>query len=269
MSIKIFFVLLNEWGKEMLVNIDGLNVNYECSGEGETVFLLHGWGGQIASFKPVFDFLSQKFKVYAIDFPGFGQSVQPKEVWGVRDYAEMINKLFEALGVQKATLIGHSFGGRVAIVFSAEYPEKVNKVVLIDSSGLVKKKTMKYYYKVYSFKLLKKIYLMFIPKNVQEQALEKFYTKYGSADYKSAGTLRNIFVKVVNEDLRAYMPKIKASTLLVWGENDQDTPVSFGEYMKKAIPDAGLVVLKDAGHFSYLDKLNDFCIIVMNFLSQK
>lgn len=250
----------------MLVNIDGLNINYECAGEGEVLFLLHGWGGQIASVKPVFDFLSRNFKVYAIDFPGFGQSEQPKEVWGVGDYASMVNKLFEALKIEKATLIGHSFGGRVSIVFSAEHPEKVDKVVLVDSSGLVKKKTMKYYYKVYTFKLLKKLYTMFIPMDKREQALEKFYTKFGSSDYRSAGNLRKIFVKVVNEDLREFMPKIKASTLLIWGENDQDTPVSFGEYMKKAIPDAGLVVLKGAGHFSYLDKLNDFCIIVMNFL---
>lgn len=252
----------------MLANIEGLKINYECAGEGETVFLLHGWGGQIASFKPVFDFLSRHFKVYAIDFPGFGQSDLPKEVWGVSDYAEMLNKLFEALGVEKATLIGHSFGGRVSIIFAAEHPEKVNKVVLVNSSGLVKKRTMKYYYKVYTFKLLKKMYLMFIPKEKQEKALEKFYSKFGSSDYKSAGNLRKIFVKVVNEDLREYMPKIKASTLLVWGENDQDTPVSFGEYMKNVIPDSGLVVLKGAGHFSYLDKLNDFCIIVMNFLGK-
>lgn len=251
----------------MLVNIDGLNVNYECAGEGEAVVLLHGWGGQIASFKPVFDFLSRNFKVYAIDFPGFGQSELPKEVWGVRDYAEMVNNLFETLKVEKATLIGHSFGGRVSIILAAEHPEKVNKVVLVDSAGLVTKKSLKYYYKVYTFKLLKKMYLFFTPKNKRDGALEKFYSKFGSKDYKDAGNLRKIFVKVVNEDLREFMPKIKASTLLIWGENDQDTPVSFGEYMKKVIPDAGLVVLKDAGHFSYLDKLNDFCIIVMSFLS--
>ena len=71
----------------------------------------------------------------------------------------------------------------------------------------------------------------------------------------------------MNQNLRPLLPKIQASTLLIWGENDTDTPISFGEIMKEEIPDAGLVILKDAGHFSYLDQLPQFCEIVGNFLA--
>lgn len=253
----------------MFVNIDGLNVNYEVAGVGEPILLLHGWGGEIASFKPVFNYLSKTNKVYVIDFPGFGESEEPKEDWGVEEYSEMVNKFLEYLSISKISIIAHSFGGRVSVILGAKYPEKINKLILVDSGGLIRKRELKYYIKVYSYKSVKKIYLLFIPKERQEQAMEKLYSKFGSADYKNAGNLRKIFVKVVNQNLIDYLPKIKAPTLLIWGENDDETPVSFGETMKSKIPDAGLIIFKDAGHFSYLDKLNDFCVIVDNFLNSK
>lgn len=253
----------------MIVNIDGLNINYEVSGEGEMVFLLHGWGGQIASFKPVFNYLSKNFKVYAIDFPGFGESQIPNENWGVEEYSNLLIKLFNYLKIPKANIIAHSFGGRVSIVFASDYPEKVNKLILVNSGGLISKRKIKYFIKVYGFKLMKRLYLLFIPKEKHKVALEKLYMKFGSQDYKTAGSLRKIFTKVVNQNLINYLPKIKAPTLLVWGEEDQETPLCFGETMNKHIRDSGLVVLKNAGHFSYLDRFNDFCIIVMNFLNSE
>ncbi|WDU83729.1 alpha/beta fold hydrolase [Caloramator sp. Dgby_cultured_2] len=109
---------------------------------------------------PVFNYLASKFEVYAIDFPGFGQSSLPSKAWGVGDYTDMLNKLFDKLNIEKASLIGHSFGGRVSIMFSALYPEKVEKVVLVDSAGIIPKRTLKYYFKVYKFKLFKKLYLL-------------------------------------------------------------------------------------------------------------
>lgn len=253
----------------MIIDVAGLKLNYEVSGEGNPILLLHGWGGQIDSFKPVFDYFSKSNKVYAIDFPGFGKSDIPKEVWGVKDYAEMLNELLEKLNITKIDIIAHSFGGRVSIIFSSMYPGKVNKLVLVNSGGLISKKSFKYYLKIYSFKLAKKVYLLFIPGDKREEALNKLYTKFGSSDFKSAGEMRKIFTKVINEDLKEYLSTIKASTLLVWGENDKETPVYFGEIMKKEIPDSGLIVFKDAGHFSYLDKFNDFCIIVSNFFNNK
>lgn len=253
----------------MFVDIDGLNINYEFSGEGQIVLLLHGWGGRIESFKPVFEFLAQYYKVYAIDFPGFGNSQIPNEVWGVQDYAQMVKKTIDKLALGKVNIIAHSFGGRVSIVLSAKHPQMVDKLVLVDSAGIIKKRTVKYYVKVYSFKVLKNLYLCFTPKHEREVKLEKFYKKFGSSDYKDAGNLRKIFVKTINEDLKHFLKDIKSETLLIWGENDYDTPVSYGKIMEKEIPDAGLIVFENAGHFSYLDKFNDFCVIVKKFLDTK
>lgn len=249
----------------MYLKIDDLDIFYKEAGEGKKVVLLHGWGGCADSFLPVFNYLSQRYKVYSIDFPGFGQSSMPDKPWGVDDYKNLLLKFFDALNIDKACIIGHSFGGRVTIMFASQHPERVEKIVLVDSAGLIPKRTLKYYYKVYKFKLFKTIFTALTPGADKEEKLEKFYEKYGSKDYRESKNLRQTFVKVVNQDLRGYLPKIKSPTLLIWGENDKDTPVEFGKIMEREIPDAGLIVFKGAGHFSYLDKLNDFNIIVSKF----
>jgi len=249
----------------MFIKIDNMDIFYKTAGTGEKVVLLHGWGGRADSFLPVFNYLSSKFQVYAMDFPGFGESSMPDKPWGVGDYVDMLHKFFDALKIDKAHVVAHSFGGRVTIMFSAVHHERVGKIVLVDSAGLIPKRTLKYYYKVYKFKLLKKLYLLFTPGNNKQEKLDNFYKKHGSKDYKESGNLRQTFVKVINEDLRGYLPSIKSPTLLVWGEDDKDTPLYFGKIMEKEIPDAGLVVFSGAGHFSYLDRLNEFNIVVTKF----
>lgn len=249
----------------MFINIDGTNVFYKHAGTGEKIILLHGWGGNSDSFLPVYNYLLTKFEVYSIDFPGFGQSDVPEEPWDVGDYSKMLYGFMRELNINKASLIGHSFGGRVSILFSSKNPDKVNKLVLVDSAGLIPKRTIKYYFKVYKFKLLKNIYLLFAKGTDREAKLQKFYSKYGSKDYRESGFMRQTFVKVVNQDLLPYLKEIKAPTLLIWGEDDVDTPLYFAKTMEKEIPDAGLVVFKGAGHFSYLDKIGDFNIIVNKF----
>lgn len=249
----------------MFLEIEDMDIYYNTAGTGDKVVLLHGWGGRADSFLPVYNYLSSKFQVYAIDFPGFGQSTVPDRQWGVQDYMDMLYKFFDALNIEKAHLIGHSFGGRVSIMFSAKHPERVDKIVLVDSAGLIPVRTLKYYYRIYKFKLLKRLFLLFTPGKDNGKKLDKFYNKYGSKDYRESGNMRQTFVKVVNEDLRGYLPYIKSPTLLIWGDEDKDTPLCFGKIMEKEIPDAGLVVFKGAGHFSYLDRLNDFNIIVSDF----
>lgn len=249
----------------MFLEIDGMKLFYKKSGSGKKVVLLHGWGGQADSFLPVFNYLSTNFEVYAIDFPGFGQSDPPSSPWNVTDYMNMLVKIFDALNIDKANLIGHSFGGRVSILFSALHGDRVDKVVLTDAAGLIPKRSWKYYLKVYKFKLMKKLFITFTPGENKQEKLDKFYSKYGSKDYQNSGNLRQTFVKVVNQDLRGYLPQIKASTLLIWGSEDMDTPLYFGKIMEAEIPDAGLVVFEGAGHFAYLDKINDFNIIVSKF----
>ncbi|SFE84069.1 alpha/beta fold hydrolase [Alteribacillus iranensis] len=251
----------------MNIDIDGVNVHYRVSGEGVPVVLLHGWGANIQAFAPVHQFLEKHFKVWSIDFPGFGESQEPPEPWTVGDYTNMLEKFLTHLNIEKPILIGHSFGGRVSIKYASRKP--VRKVILVDSAGIKPKRKPKYYVKVYTYKTFKKLLKLPVIRNYEQEILTKVKGKLGSADYKNvSGVMQQTMVKVVNEDLRHHLPHIKAPTLLVWGEKDEATPVEDGKIMEEMIPDAGLVVLDNAGHYSYLDKRNEFLVIIDSFLQK-
>jgi pimeloyl-ACP methyl ester carboxylesterase len=251
----------------MHIEIDGVKVNYIVSGEGRNVILLHGWGQNIQAFQAVHNFLESKFRVYTIDFPGFGESDGPPVPWGIEDYTTLVEKFVKNLQINDPILIGHSFGGRVSIVYSSR--NDVRKVILVDSAGVKPKRSLDYYVKVYTFKSAKYLLKLPIISKFEKELLGKLRSKFGSSDYKNtSGVLQQTMVKVVNEDLTHLMPKIKAPTLLIWGEDDTATPVSDGRLMEKLIPDAGLVVLKGCGHFSYLEKFNEFAVIVDHFLKK-
>lgn len=250
----------------MHIDVDGLKINYIIEGTGRDVLLLHGWGGSIQTMMPIFNILKDKCRVVALDLPGFGESDVPGRPWNSYDYAECIKKFIDKTGLKSIILFGHSHGGRISIILSGKY-NMVNKLILIDSAGLIPKRSTKYYFKVYSFKFLKKLYTTFSFGKSKEEKLEKFYEKYGSTDYKeSHGIMRQTMVKVVNDNLEPLIPKIKNPTLLIWGENDQDTPLYMGTIMEEKIPDSGLVVLKGAGHYSYIDCYDQFKAVINSFL---
>lgn len=249
----------------MITEIDGLKVYYEVDGKGSPVVLLHGWGGQAASFKPVFNYLARNYRVYALDLPGFGYSDIPSVPWGTNDYALFISNFFVKKRIANTNIIAHSFGGRIAIVLAANFPEKVNKLVLVDSAGIKSKRTVKYHLRVSIAKIGR---FLFSPRFFGiygEKARDTIYSLVASKDYQDAGEMRGTLVKVVNEDLKYLLSKIKSPTLLVWGEQDTATPISHAKIMEKEIEYSGLVILQNAGHFSYLDQFPQFCRIVSRF----
>lgn len=254
----------------MEIEIDGRKINYIVEGEGKSILLLHGWGTNIQTMMPIHNILKESYKVYTIDFPGFGESKEPPEDWGVYEYADMVEKLIKKLEMGKVSLLGHSFGGRISIILGANSPELIDKIVLVDAAGIKPKRKLKYYFKVYSFKTLKIIYNIFFFWMNKEKRLKKFYEKFGSQDYRDASmTMKKVLSKVVNEDLTELLPKIKQETLLVWGENDDATPLYMAEKMKKEIPNSGLVVFKDAGHYSYIDQYGQFKAVLESFFGIK
>jgi pimeloyl-ACP methyl ester carboxylesterase len=253
----------------LFIDINHLKVNYTESGQGNPVVLLHGWGASIKSVEIVHNYLKNHFKVYSIDLPGFGQSEEPPSPWDLSNYSDLVLQFLTQLQIVSPILIGHSFGGRIIIKLAGEKQLAIKKIILVDSAGVKPKRTFKYYYKVYTYKLIKKTLQLPFVKPLTGNIIEKVKGKFGSSDYKNASDImRQVMVKVVNEDLRHLLPKINRPTLLIWGENDQATPVSDGKMMEKLIPDAGLVIFKNAGHFSYLDQFNQFSIVIASFLKE-
>jgi pimeloyl-ACP methyl ester carboxylesterase len=140
-------------------------------------------------------------------------------------------------------------------------------IIFVDSAGIKPKRSINYYFKVYSYKCTKLIIKLFSSKEKAEEIIANLRKKAGSPDYRAASeTMKKIFINVVNEDLKYCLPKIKVPTLIIWGENDKETPVKDAKIIEKLVPDSGLVVFKNAGHYSYLDKLDNFLVIISKFM---
>lgn len=255
--------------KEIVIN--GLKTVYEESGkpDGEPVILMHGWGCNHSTVKSIASCLEDGMRVISLDLPGHGKSEEPKTVWGTNDFANLIEELIKTLSLNNPSLIGHSFGGRTSIALASKNIN-LNKIVLVDSAGITPKRSLKYYYKIYSYKTLKNLTLLFLGKKNGREFLEKYIKKKGSADYQAASPMmRVIMSKCVNEDLRELMPSIKAPVLLIWGDNDTATPLSDAKTMEKLIPDAGLVSFPNCGHYSFLDNHIGFKAVIREFFKQE
>ncbi len=253
----------------MLININGYNINYEVSGKGKSVVLLHGWLASLETMEPLKKHLSRNFQVYSIDIIGFGKSDLPKEPLNCNKFGDFLNDLLQVLNIQNPILIGHSNGGRMIINYAGRKLGSINKIILIDSAGIKPKRKPKYYLKVGLFKLIKNTVKIFPKTEMFNNIKERTLSKFGSSDYKnSPEVLRQTMKTIVNEDLRHLMPNINVPTLLIWGENDTATPVEDGKIMERLIKDSGLVVLENAGHYSYLDKLTNCLVILDEFLKQ-
>ena len=231
---------------------NGIELSYSIEGEGDAVVLLHGWGCDKSIWKSSIEALRSNFRVVAVDFAGFGASEEPETIWGVEEYTCSVEALLKELNIQSPTLVGHSFGGRVSILYASR--NEVKRVILTDAAGVKPRRSFSYYRKVYTYKLLKRALPLLIGEKKAQMLLDQRRAKSGSSDYNRATPMmRAILSKCVNEDLCYAMPKISAPTLLFWGDMDTATPISDAHKMAKLIPDAGLVVAEGAGHFAFLE----------------
>lgn len=249
--------------------IDGLKLHYEAAGEGQTLLMLHGWGSNLQAFQCLVPALTEKYRVIRLDFPGFGESSPVPGVWGVDDYVDITVKFIQQMGLTRLSLAGHSFGGRVIIKLNnrPNLPFTIEKNILIDSAGILPVKTLKKTVRQKVFKAGKAVLSLAPVKAVFPDALDQFRAHFGSADYNAAsGFLRDTMVKVINEDLQPYLAGIHCPTLLIWGDQDTATPMRDAHIMEKEIPDAGLVVVKNAGHFSFLKDPYLVIAVIQSFL---
>jgi pimeloyl-ACP methyl ester carboxylesterase len=245
------------------VAFGGQSTRLVDTGAGDVVVVLHGWGGRIESMAPVIACLGARFRVVALDLPGFGEAPVPGGVWGTPDYAQWTAGLLRSLSIDRAHFLGHSFGGKVSLTLAASDATLVDKLILVDASGLRSAPSRAATVKRALSRAGRVAGRLGPPGRALQQMV---YRRVASDDYRDAGPLRPTFVKIVNEDVTDLLPRITSSTLLVWGGRDADVPVKHAQTMERLIPDAGLVVLEGAGHFSYLDQGERFCRIVRHFL---
>lgn len=250
------------------LTIDALSTSVKIIGEGTPILLLHGWGGSIASMEKAAQHLAPAgFACHVLDLPGFGDTELPPEAWDVPRYAEWVISYLDAQGLDKVHLIGHSFGGRISLILGSDYAERVHKIVLSNTAGvkLPPPLNIRIYY------LVRKVLftVLSLPGlgGLKENLREYFRQKYGSSDYLNAGPLIETFKLVIAPDLLPYAKRVQAPTLLFWGDLDADTPLAGARILEKEMPDAAIILFEGAGHFAYLDRLNDFVRITTHFFN--
>ena len=238
----------------MLKKVKGINVNYQQYGKGDDIILLHGWGQNIEMMEPLGNLFLDKYKITIIDLPGFGLSDEPDYAYSVYDYVSLLEDLFKELKINNPILMGHSFGGRLSIIYASR--NKTKKLVLFGSPCVR-----------HEYKSKKQNILKFFKKIKVLSPLANLMKKFvGSPDYKNATPLmREVLVKTVNEDLSECAKKINCPTLLIWGENDEAVPVNEARELEKLIKDSALIILPGT-HYCYLEQIDRIHDILDNFL---
>lgn len=243
-------------GVFMTINIKNIDINYIQYGKGRDVVLLHGWGQNIEMMNPIGKKLENDCRITILDLPGHGGSSEPSGAITIYDYCEILREFLEKLEINNPILIGHSFGGRIAIIYSSRY--SVEKLVLLGAPCI--RKEEKISFKVKVLKALKKVPVL--------KGLEGFAKKHiGSRDYRSASpVMRQILVNTVNEDLSDCARKIICPTLLIWGSNDTEAPLDDAKELENIISDAGLIVYENGSHYTYLEFLVPVCKVIKTFM---
>ncbi|MFA9289188.1 MAG: alpha/beta fold hydrolase [Weeksellaceae bacterium] len=229
----------------MFIKIQNRKIHYKKFGSGQPILFVHGWGGSIHSLHALADLASRRYTCILLDLPGFGKSDNPPPQWGVEGYAEVIKAFLKELGIKRTHYVGHSFGGNVGIYLSTHESQLINKLVLCNTSYKREKKVSSL------AKATKGIDRKELPIIKQLYPIVKYVyyrIMHRDSDLMKYPHLENNFRKIVTQDLTPQLPKIKQQTLILWGEEDTQTPVIWAYELYKLIPHAEIKVFPQIRH---------------------
>jgi pimeloyl-ACP methyl ester carboxylesterase len=224
--------------------INGKNIHYEKIGEGRPILFVHGWGGSIKSLRPLATLVAKDRQAILIDLPGFGHSQAPDPDWGVKEYSKLLIDFIQSQQFPQFDFFGHSFGGGLGIFIASQYPKYINHLILCNSALQRTGKTSK------KAQLAKKL----LENQLLPPKLTFFLRKlsyrifFPNSDLIRHPHLESNFRKIMTEDLTNYLNKITAKTLILWGGNDKDTPVSYAHVIHEKIKDSSLKIFVDQTH---------------------
>lgn len=277
-SFATFILAINSCAQEIninmhRVNINGLSVAYQLTGQGPALVLLHGFTVDSRMWKPQIDSLSKNFTVIAWDAPGAGQSSDPPASFTISDWADCLAGLLDSIRVKQSHILGLSWGGILAQEFYHRHPERVSSLVLSDTYAGWKGS---------------------LPEPVPEERLAaclrdaslppgQLVTKYLAGMFTDSATekvkqeladimfefhpigFRLMSMAIAKLDTRDILPKIKVPTLLIWGEEDKRSSINIAYQFRDEIPGSKLVIISKAGHVCNLEKPDQFNKIVKDF----
>ncbi len=247
------------------MNYDLEKIEYKITGEGQPLLLLHGWGGSLESLVPIASKLQGKYKIIAFSLPGFGASPEPEDAWSVQDYADLVEAFLAKVCTpeerERLFVISHSYGGRLTAKI-----KRFAKIVFVASAGIKPKRSLGYHVSLgfYKFvKFLSEIPLLGVLFRRQRAALLR---QRSSDDYKNASdNMKQALVLAVNHDQQHDFAQITAPTLLIWGVDDDVTPIEGGRLIERLVKGSALVEVKNATHYIYREKPGEVAAIVDEF----
>lgn len=219
-----------------------MEINYCIIGKGKPLLVLHGWGSRGEKWRKFAEIVSKKnFQIIIPDLPGFGESQKPDFIWGLSEYANFLDEFAKTLNLNKFYLLGHSFGGAVAVKYALKHPEKVEKIFLAGAACIREKNFKRDFFLIISkmFGFLKRISI-----------IRKFFYKFIlQSDYPyTQGIMREIYLKVIKEDLSDELKNIKTPAVIIWGNKDNIVPLKFGKLINSKIENSKLCIIPGGDH---------------------
>ena len=263
--------------------IDGLRVHYWVQGQGDPIVLIHGLGGWIYSWRGNIGALSQSHQVYALDLPGFGLSDKLAN-WdhSMTHQAQFVNDFMAHFEIERATVIGNSMGGGIALELAAQYPDRVARLVLIDSVAYLDIEVPPWaewlsrssaglslaHFFMPHFETVKR-YLQGIyadPERVTDEITWGYYFPLTMPGVLEAGLAMTRTLRFTVE--REYLQRVDQPAWLIWGAQDRVVPLSQGERLAYDLQNATLIVLPDAGHVANEEQPDEVNRLILGFLEQ-
>ena len=214
------------------------------------ILILHGWSLSADRYTPLIQELSRMgYSAYAPDLPGFGTASIPKKPLQLNNYVDFVEKYIKKHAIVNPIIIGHSFGGRVAIKYASVYGPSLTGIILSGTPGYPSVKKWKWFLSYLISKFGNMLFSLLYFHGREEKIRSWFYTIVGAKDYSRAGgVMRETFKNIVSEKLHACMKQIRIPSLLLWGERDILVPLWVAKKMHKTLINSTVVVLTGVGH---------------------
>jgi len=247
--------------------VDGLMTSYTDLGEGKIVLFLHGWGSNEAVFQDVRELLSKKYRCVSLNLPGFGLTDEPPKPWSVQNYTDFVKQFLAKLKIKDTyAIVGHSFGGRIMLKGLVDHQLSARKLIFLDTAGVKNRATPRSLLFMMIAKIGKAVFSLPGLNKSQNKMRNRLYGAAGAKDFVNAGSdiMKETFKKAISEDLKDNIAKITQDSLVIWGSDDQETPISNLEYYKQN-PHMKIHVL-DGGHYIFLDQPERVNKLIGDFL---
>ncbi len=237
------------------VTINGIRIRENIVGDGAPVLMVHGWGASIELLEPLALRLSRiGYQCHLFDLPGFGESDEPSEPFSIFDYAAFCLAYLDHREMSSVNFFGHSLGGRIGLILGSDHSDRIGKLVLSNSAGLKTEAALHTRLRLSAYKSVRRSLETVGAKSAADSLHNIYGRRFGSDDYQKASpVMRQTLINVVNQDLLDYAKRVSVPTILIWGDEDQETPLWMGQKLEAFIPDAALILHEGAGHYAYLD----------------